>query len=197
MTETILILGSVLMIKKIAIGILILIVGFIAFVATRPTDCHHERSARISAPPDVVFAKINDFHQWVQWSPYEKLDPNMKKTFEGSSAGVGAVYSWAGNDKAGEGRATITESKPGELVSMKLEFFKPFAAICQANFTLVPAEGGTRVTWSMDGKNNFMAKAVSIFMDMDKMIGKDFEEGLVNLNRVTQADALTLRQPVN
>ena len=117
----------------------------------------------------------------------------MKKTFEGPSAGPGAIYTWNGNNQVGEGRLTIVDSKPGELVSMKLEFSRPFKATNEVNFKLVPSEGGTRVSWIMDGKNNFMSKAMSVFMDMDKMVGKDFEQGLANLNTVAQADTRTAR----
>src|SRR5262249_18024792 len=163
------------------------IVAALAFIATRPEDFRIERSARISAPPDAVFSIINDLRQWGRWSPYDKRDPNMKKTFEGPSAGPGAMYSWNGNNDVGEGRLTILESKPGELVSMKLEFSRPFKANNQVNFKLAPSDGGTRVSWIMDGKNNFITKAMSIFMDMDKMVGKDFEQGLANLNTLAQA----------
>jgi hypothetical protein len=172
----------------IVVVVLILIVAALAFIVTRPEDFRIERSAGISAPPDVVFSIINDLRQWGRWSPYDKRDPNMKKTFEGPSAGPRAIYSWNGNNDVGEGRLTILESKPGELVSMKLEFSRPFKATNQVNFKLSPSDGGTRVSWIMDGKNNFMTKAMSIFMDMDKMVGNDFEQGLANLNTVAQAE---------
>ena len=172
----------------IGIVVLILIVALVILITTRPADFRIERSAEVSAPAEVVHGLINDFHEWARWSPYEKLDPNMKKTFEGPAAGPGAIYSWSGNNKAGEGRSTITQSNVGELVSIRLEFRRPFAATCQANFTLAPSQAGTRVTWSMDGTNNFMAKAFSLIVNMDKLVGKDFEEGLANLNRAAQAE---------
>src|SRR5690349_18935122 len=150
----------------IGIGVLVFIVAAIVFIASRPDDFHVERSAQVSAPPDAVFPLINDFHQWARWSPYEKFDPDMKKTFEGPEAGPGAVYAWDGNSKAGAGRTTILESKPGELVAIKLEMFKPFAGTNQVAFKLVPTEGGTRVTWGMDGKYNFITKGLCLFMDM-------------------------------
>ena len=162
--------------------------GLLAFASTRPDRFRIERSAEINAPASVVFAKINDFRQWSQWSPYEKLDPGMKKTYTGAAAGPGAVYAWSGNGKAGEGRMTVLESKPGEFVTLKLEFFKPFAATNQAVFRLVPSEGGTRVTWSMEGENSLMGKTISLFMNMDELVGKDFEQGLANLNGVAQAE---------
>jgi uncharacterized protein YndB with AHSA1/START domain len=176
----------------IAIAVVVVIVGLFAFIATRPNSFHVERSAEVGAPAGAVFPLINDFHEWAQWSPWEKMDPTMKKTFEGPSAGPGAVYAWSGNNKVGEGRMTILESKPAERVVIKLQFFKPFAATNQATFTLAPAAAGTRVTWSMDGRNTLMGKVFSLFMDMDKMIGKDFEKGLANLN--TAAQAVTQRQ---
>jgi carbon monoxide dehydrogenase subunit G len=177
------------MVKKIGIGVLILIVAVIALIATRPGSFHVERSGQVDAPPEAVFSILNDFQHWHEWSPYDKRDPNLKSTVSEPSAGPGALYTWTGNDDVGEGRMTLVESKPGELVSMNLEFIRPFAATNQVSFKLTPAEGGTKVTWSLDGKNNFIAKAMSLLMDMDKMIGKDFEQGLVNLNSVAQAQS--------
>jgi carbon monoxide dehydrogenase subunit G len=172
----------------IGIGVVVLlIIAALAFIATRPEDFRVERSAQVDAPRDVVFSIINDLRQWGEWSPFDKRDPSMKKTFEGASSGLGAIYSWNGNSQVGEGRMTIVAIKPDELVSMKLEFSRPFKATNEVNFKLVPSEGGTRVSWIMDGKNNFMTKAMSLFMNMDKMVGKDFEQGLVNLDRVAQA----------
>ncbi|WP_164007116.1 SRPBCC family protein [Pyxidicoccus trucidator] len=175
------------MAKLIGVVVVVLIVAVVLFIRSRPDHFRIERSAQIHAPPDTVFAMINDFHQWGQWSPYEKLDPNIERRFEGPSSGPGAVYAWTGNSKAGEGRMTILESRPGELVTLKLEFFKPFAATNQATFTLVPSGTGTRVTWSMEGENSLMGKAISAFMDMDALLGKNFEEGLANLNTAVQS----------
>lgn len=173
--------------RKIAIAGLVIVVAAVGFVASRPDTFHVERSAQVDAPPEVAFALINDFHEWMKWSPFEKLDPNLKRTFDGPQSGVGAIYAWAGNDQAGEGRMTIEESKPGELVSIKLEFIKPFAATNQAKFTLEPTGTGTKVTWSLDGKNDLLAKSMSVFMNMDAMCGSAFEEGLANLNTAAQA----------
>jgi carbon monoxide dehydrogenase subunit G len=179
----------------IGIGVVVLILlGLVAYVATRPTDFRIERSAQVSAPREVVFGIINDFRQWGRWSPFDKRDPNMKKNFEGPASGPGAIYTWNGNSEAGEGRMTIVESKPGELISMKLEFSRPFKASNVVNFKLAPSEGGTRVSWIMDGKHNFVMKAMSLFMDMDKMVGKDFEQGLVNLNSVAQATTINAQE---
>ena len=171
---------------QIGIVVLVLVVALLAFIATRPSGFHIERSAQVNAPADVVHSIINDLRQWEKWSPYDKRDPAMKKTFEGPSAGPGAKYAWSGNNQVGEGRMTILESKPGELVSMKLEFIRPFTGTNEVNFILVPSGNGTRVTWAMDGKYHFMAKAMSLVMDMDKMVGKDFEQGLANLDTVAQ-----------
>lgn len=172
------------MLKKILVAALVVLVVLAVFIATRPAHFRVERSAQINAPAADVFPLIDDFHHWAQWSPYEKLDPGMKKTFSGAPAGVGAEYAWAGNYKAGEGRMTITDSKPNELVSLKLEFLKPFAATNQATFKLTPTPLGTEVRWSMDGNNGFMAKAFCLVVDMDSLVGKDFEQGLSNLGRV-------------
>jgi hypothetical protein len=167
--------------------VLLIVVGVaLALIATRPNEFRSERSALINAAPDAVFSIINDLHQWGRWSPYDKRDPNMRKSFEGPSSGPGASYAWNGNSQVGEGRLTIVDTKPGERVTMKLEFTRPFKATNEVNFKLAPSNGGTRVSWIMDGKNNFMTKAMSLCMNMDKMVGKDFEQGLANLNTVAQ-----------
>ena len=172
----------------IGIGVVVLLViALLAFTAKRPAEFRIQRSAQIDAPPDVVFSIINDLHKWGLWSPFER-DPNMKKTFEGAASGPGASYAWNGNNEVGEGRMTIVDSKPGELVTMKLEFTRPFKATNEVNFKLEPSAGGTQLSWIMDGKHNFIMKAMSLFMDMDKMVGKDFEQGLGNLNTVAQAE---------
>src|SRR5207244_2265758 len=150
------------------VTVAVVVVAAVAFIATRPEDFRIERSAEIHAPRDVVFSIINDLRRWGQWSPYDKRDPNMKKTFEGPSSGPGAIYIWNGNNEVGEGRLTIVDSKPGELVTMKLEFSRPFKCTNEVNFKLAPSEGGTRVSWIMDGKNNFVTKAMGLFMHMDK-----------------------------
>ena len=158
----------------------------VGLVATRPDTFRIARSTTIAAPPEPVFALLNDFHQWARWSPWEKLDPQMQKTFAGPPSGVGASSHWSGNKKAGEGRMTITESKPAERLVTALEFVRPFAASNVAEFVLAEAGGGVAVTWTMSGRNNFMLKAFGLFANMDKMIGKDFEEGLANLKRVSE-----------
>jgi hypothetical protein len=164
----------------------VVILAGLAFIATRPGSFRIERSAQVSAPAEVVFGIINDLRQWGRWSPYDKRDPAMKKTFEGPSSGPGASYIWNGNNQVGEGRLTIVAAKPGALVTMKLEFSRPFRCTNEVNFKLAPSGNGTRVSWIMDGKNNFMGKLMSLLMNMDKMCGKDFEQGLANLDTVTQ-----------
>ncbi len=179
----------------IGIGVLVLlIIAALAFIATCPPGFRIERNARVDAPRDVVFSIINDLRRWGEWSPFDKRDPDLKKTFEGPSTGPGAVYSWNGNNQVGEGRMTIVASKPGELVSMKLEFSRPFKCTNEVNFILALSEGGTRVSWIMDGKNNFMTNAMSLFMPMDKMVGKDFEQGLANLNRAARAASVKAQE---
>lgn len=177
------------MLRKILIGLAAIVVVLALVVATRPPTFHIERSITMAAPPDLAFAEVNDFHAWPGWSPWEKLDPGMKKTFEGAPSGAGSVYSWVGNDKVGEGRMTIERSDKPSLVSIKLEFLKPFAATNQATFTFVPAGAGTKVTWAMDGRKNFMAKAFHMVMDMDKMVGGDFERGLIAMKAAAEAAA--------
>ncbi|MCE9532655.1 MAG: SRPBCC family protein [Planctomycetes bacterium] len=173
----------------IGIPIAVLVVALVIFVKTRPKVLHVERSAQVQAPSDVVFSIINDLHQWTLWSPYDKRDPAMKKTFEGPPTGPGASYAWNGNNQVGEGRMTIMASRPGELVTMKLEFTRPFKCLNEVNFILVPTATGTNVTWKMEGPNSLMGKIVSLFINMDKMVGKDFEQGLANLDVVARAKA--------
>jgi uncharacterized protein YndB with AHSA1/START domain len=130
---------------------------------------------------------VNDFHKWEAWNPWGKLDPAMKESYEGAPAGVGAVYTWTGNSQVGEGRMTITESRPNELIRIKMEFLKPFAATSTAEFTFRPEGNRTTVTWTMEGTNNFMAKAVHLVMNMDRMIGGQFEKGLAAMKSVAEA----------
>ena len=175
------------MLKKILLGLAALIVVFLVVVALQPSHFHIERTASISAPPAAVFALVNDFHRWDAWSPWAKLDPSMKTTFEGPAIGTGSIYSWAGNDKVGEGRMTLTESRPNESIKIKLEFIKPFASTCDTAFTFKPQGGQTGVVWTMDGENNFIAKGFCLFMSMDKHVGGDFERGLAKMKSVAES----------
>ncbi|QSQ13180.1 SRPBCC family protein [Myxococcus landrumensis] len=177
------------MLKKILVGLAAVILILVGVIATRPSEFSISRTATLPAPIDVVFAQVNDFHQWPAWSPWGKLDPNMKSTYTGAESGTGAVNSWTGNDQVGEGRMTIEESRPNEFVRIKLEFIKPFTVTNTSTFAFKAAQGGTEVTWTMSGHNNFVSKAFSLVMDMDKMIGKDFETGFANLKPVVEAEA--------
>jgi len=175
------------MLIKILIAVAVIVVVFIVVVAMQPSVFRVARSATISAPPPAVFAQVNDFHKWEAWNPWGKIDPAMKQTYEGAPAGPGAIYTWVGNKNVGEGRMTLTESRPSDLIRIKLEFFKPFAGTNIAEFTFKPAGNQTAVTWSMTGKNNFMAKAIHLFMNMDKMIGGQFEMGLAQMKSIVEA----------
>ena len=174
---------------KILIGIAVIILIFVVVVALRPSAFRYVRSINIAAPPQTVFAQVNDFHRWTGWSPWEKMDPDLKRTYEGPSSGVGSVYKWVGNNKVGEGIMTIERSDAPSNIGIKLVFIKPFAATNAANFTFTPAGGGTDVTWSMEGQYNFMAKAMGLFMDFDKMVGADFEKGLASMKSLCESSA--------
>ena len=175
------------MLKKFLIGFGIILVVFVVIVAFQPSQYRVERRATVPAPAAVVFAQVNDFHNWEAWSPWAKLDPAIKQTYEGAPAGTGAIYSWAGNGKVGEGRMTLTESRPSDLIKIKLEFIKPFASTCDTEFAFKPDGNQTTVNWSMSGENNFIAKAFCLFMNMDKTVGGDFEKGLAQMKAVVEA----------
>jgi hypothetical protein len=175
------------MIKKVLIGIAALVAILLVVVATRPDTYHVERSTKIDAPADAIFAEVSDFHAFPAWSPWAKRDPAMKTTVSTPSAGVGATYAWEGNKQVGRGKMTLTESQAPTHTKERLEFLEPFRSVADAGFNIKPeGSGAATVTWYMDGKANFMGKAMSLVMNMDKMIGKDFEEGLANLKRVAE-----------
>jgi hypothetical protein len=174
------------MVIKIVLGLAVLAVLFVVVVSTRPSDFRYTRSAAIAASPAAVFAQVNDLHKWNDWSPWAKMDPNAKNTFEGPAAGIGAKMSWAGNNKVGEGIMTITDSHPNDLIKFQLQFLKPFAATNTAEFIFTPKGSKTIVTWTMFGKCNFMSKAVGLFMDCDKMVGGQFEQGFANLKSIVE-----------
>ncbi|MFL5352942.1 SRPBCC family protein [Archangium sp.] len=176
------------MLKKILLGVAVVLVALCGVIAMQPSTYSVQRSATFKASPDVAFALVNDFHHWSEWSPWDKLDPNQKVTFEGAATGMGAKYGWSGNDKVGEGRMTIEESKANELVRIKLEFIRPFESTSPTTFTFAPAAEGVTVTWKMDGTNNFMGKAFSLFVNMDAMLGKDFDNGLAAMGKVAEAE---------
>ena len=140
------------------------VIAILAIAGTRPATYHIERSASTTAPPPTVHAIVNDLNRFHEWSPWQPLDPTMKSSIQGSGVGPGSSYQWAGNDKVGEGRMTITDSTPPSEVGMKLEFLKPFASTCDVHFRIVPEASGSRVTWAMDGNNNYMSKVMSLFI---------------------------------
>ena len=177
------------MLKKILIALIVIVVVFVIVVALQPADFRVTRSATIAAPPAAVFAQVNDLHNWEAWSPWAKLDPNSKIAYEGPPAGVGAAFAWSGNYEVGEGRMTITESRPNEFVQFKLDFVKPFKGTNTAEFTFKPEGNQTAVTWSMSGKKNFIMKAIGLFVSCDKMMGGFFEKGLAQMKSVAEAAA--------
>jgi Polyketide cyclase / dehydrase and lipid transport len=177
------------MLNIILISFAVIVIVFVVVVALQPSEFRIVRSATIAAPAPAVFAQVNDFHNWQAWSPWAKIDPAAEATFEGPSAGAGALFRWAGNKEIGEGSMTITESRPSDLIRIKLEFLKPFAATNTAEFTFKPESNQTAVTWSMFGTNNFIARAVCLFMNMDKMVGGQFEKGLASMKSVVEAAA--------
>ncbi|MBI3897012.1 MAG: SRPBCC family protein [Gammaproteobacteria bacterium] len=174
------------MFKTIAIVIVVLIAAVLIYAATKPDSFSVQRSARIKAAPDKIFAFITDFHRWGAWSPYEKIDPGMKRTFSGAPAGKGAVYEWDGNGRIGQGRMEITAATPPSKIAIQLDFFRPFKANSMTEFAIEPQGDTTNVTWTMSGPQPFMAKVMSIFCSMDKMVGKDFDAGLADLKVVAE-----------
>ncbi len=172
--------------KTLLIVVVVLIGGLLGFAATKPDTFRVERAASIKAPPDKVFALINDFHRWPDWSPWEKLDPSMQRTHSGAPEGNGAAYAWQGNSKVGAGRMEIIESSPSSKVAIKLDFIEPFEGHNIANFTLQPQGDSTNVTWVMSGPTPFVSKLMQVFVSMDSMIGKDFEAGLANMKAAAE-----------
>jgi hypothetical protein len=177
------------MLKKVVLALAVAVVGFVALVASRPSTFRVERSLTMAAPAELPFGLVNSFGNWRHWSPWEKLDPAMKKTLDGPFAGPGAIYAWSGNDKAGQGKMTILESQLYERIRIQLEFIKPWQATNLTTFTFEPAPEGVTVRWVMEGQNTFMGKAFSLFMDMDGMIGKDFENGLATMKSLVEPEA--------
>ena len=174
------------MFKIIAIAVLVVLVAILIFATTKPDNFRVERSTTIKAAPERVFALINDFQRWTSWSPYEKKDPGMKRTYSGAASGTGAIYEWDGDKNVGKGRMEITESTPSSRIVIKLDFLAPFEAHNTAEFTLQAQGDSTQVTWAMYGPANFMSKLMSVFFSMDKMIGDDFAIGLANLKAAAE-----------
>lgn len=173
------------MLIKIAIAVIVIIAAVLIYATTKPDALHVERSINIKATPENIFALINDFHLWDEWTPYNK-DPAMKKTYSGSDRGVGAHYAWEGNKEVGKGEISITAVTPPNKIVMDLHMIEPFEGHNVATFTLATAGNSTKVTWSLDDKQKFMVKVLGLFLNMDKMIGRDFEAGLAKLKVIAE-----------
>jgi uncharacterized protein YndB with AHSA1/START domain len=174
------------MFKVIGSIVVVLVAGVLVAAAFQPDRFQVKRSSIIDAPPERIYALISDFHRWRSWSPYEQLDPGMRRTYSGAERGAGSVYEWAGNSKAGQGRMEITRAPQPSEVAIKLDFIEPIEAHNVATFTLEPRGGATTVTWVMDGATPYVGKIIHLFLDMDRLVGKDFETGLANLKAVAE-----------
>jgi carbon monoxide dehydrogenase subunit G len=174
------------MLKTIAVAVAVVIVGILVYAATKPDSFRVQRAASIDAPPEKIFAVLNDFRRWDAWSPWEKKDPAMKRSFSGAPSGKGARYAWEGDKNVGQGSLEIAESVAPSRLAMRLDFVKPFEAHNIVEFALEPRGNGTNVVWSMQGGMPYVSKLMSVFIDMDQMIGKDFEAGLANLKAVAE-----------
>ena len=175
------------MLKKLFVCVALLVIAILGYAATRPNHFRYERSGLINATPAVIFPYLNSFKLGSQWSPWEKVDPNMKKTYSGPDAGPGAMLAFAGNSEAGEGKLQILKSETNSVVDLQLEMIKPFAAINFIQYKLTPEASGTRFTWTMYGEANFLSKLVGVFIDCGKMIQDKFAEGIANLTRLTES----------
>jgi uncharacterized protein YndB with AHSA1/START domain len=179
--------------KKVLLALLAIVVvavaGVLVAAAMQPDSFRVARSLAIKAPAERIYPLIADFHNWSAWSPYEKLDPDMKREIAGAPSGVGATYAWQGNDQAGAGRMEIVEADAPQKLDIALDFTKPMEAHNTAIFTLAPEGDGTLVTWAMQGESPFLFKVMCLFFDADAMIGKDFEAGLANLKKAAEAPA--------
>lgn len=174
------------MLKKILIVLVLAVAGVLLYAATKPDTFQVQRRATIAAPPERVFALIDDFHRWGEWSPWEKLDPAMTRTFEGPASGTGAVYAWKGNKDVGQGRMEITESTPPGRIAIKLDFIEPMESDNVTEFVLAPKDGGTEVTWTMRGPSPYLTKVMDTVVGMDRLVGKDFEAGLANMKAAAE-----------
>lgn len=181
--------------KILLIALPALIVIFLIVVALQPADYKVARSTSIAAAPDAVFAHINDLHKFQAWSPWAKVDPNCQYTFEGPPTGAGSAFAWTGNSAVGAGKMTIVESRPHELVRAHLDFFKPFAGVGEAEYTVKREGAQTVATWTMTGKKIFITKAIGLFVSMDKMLGPQFEAGLANLKSIAESSSIATSRP--
>jgi uncharacterized protein YndB with AHSA1/START domain len=176
------------MLKTLAIiGVVVVVAigGILLYAATKPDSFRVQRTVLISAPPDKVFPLINDIKAWTVWSPYEKKDPAMKRAYGAVTAGKGATYAWEGDKNVGQGSMEIVESSPRKIV-LKLDFLKPFEAHNMGEFVLEPKGDSTSVTWAIYGPSPYMSKVVGTFMNIDDMIGRDFEKGLADLKAAAE-----------
>lgn len=172
--------------KILAALVVVFVIGVLAVAMTKPDTFAVQRSATIKAPPEKIFAVLNDFRRWPDWSPWEKLDPQMKRTLGGAERGRGATYAWQGNSQAGAGRMEIIDSVPAQKVGIQLDFIEPFEGHNVTTFTLAPQGDATQVNWRMAGPTPFVSKLMQVFVDMDTLIGKDFEAGLANLKALAE-----------
>ncbi|MBP6773814.1 MAG: SRPBCC family protein [Gemmatimonadaceae bacterium] len=174
------------MLKKILLILLVLVIAVLGYAATQPDSFAMERTISINAAPEKIFANVNDFHAWENWSPWAKLDPAMKTTYGGPASGVGATYEWTGNSDVGSGKMEITEATPSTSVTIKLDFLTPIEAHNVTVFTMTPTSTGTDVSWKMSGPSPYMTKVMTTFVSMDKMVGGDFERGLQQLKTLSE-----------
>jgi uncharacterized protein YndB with AHSA1/START domain len=174
------------MLRLILILVGVVVLAFLAYVATRPNDFRIERSQTIKAPPEVVFALINDLHHFNSWNPFALIDPSLKIVYIGPESGTGAAYEWEGTGKAGKGRMEIAEAVSPSRVTMRLEFMKPFAAKNIAEFTITPVGASSQVTWAMTGHNAYFQKVMATLFNMDRMVGGQFAAGLSTLNGLAE-----------
>jgi uncharacterized protein YndB with AHSA1/START domain len=170
----------------VAVALAIAIAVVLILAARKPDTFKVQRTTTVKAPPEKIFPLINDFHQWGTWSPYETKDPAMKRSYSGAESGKGAVYGWEGNKNVGSGRMEILDAQAPSRIVIKLDFFTPFEGHNTAEFTMLPQGDGTNVTWLMHGPAPFMSKLMQVFINIDNMVGKDFEIGLANLKRLTE-----------
>ena len=181
------------MLRKLALGALVVVAALALYVATRPAEFHIERATTIAAPPERIFPLVNDFRAWPRWSPYERKDPSMTRMLGGAESGVGATYAWDGNEDVGAGRMMITESVPERRIGIRLEFLRPMTATNEVAFVFEPVAEGTRVVWGMDGRNGFLGKLAALLLDVDAMVGADFEAGLAALRSAAEAEGAPVR----
>jgi hypothetical protein len=170
----------------IAVVLAIAIAVILILAATKPDRFSIQRATAVKAPPERIFPLINDFHQWGNWSPYETKDPAMKRSYSGAASGKGATYQWDGNKNVGSGRMEILDSSAPSKIVIKLDFFAPFEGHNTAEFTMLPQGDATNLTWLMHGPSPFMGKIMRVFLNIDRMVGKDFEIGLANLKRLAE-----------